>query len=405
VPLNLYRRHRQGCEAGYQEESRSGEFDERKKGWKRCACVIFASGTLGGKFSRKATGTADWDVAHRIAEIYAKADSWTGKPPEPALAAPEPTRITIEDAIKVYLANREASVALPTYRKYRTFAKQLQAFADSLGYVMLDQFRPGDIDVFYTKTKLGPRSKLKMLDRLRGFFRFAVYRDWIPKSPVSPDLKAPAGASKAANKMPFTDQQLEDIIKACDRINDFYGSGKWGNRFGNGTWKGEDLKDFIWVSIYTGLRISDVVLFDIERLHGNEVFLRAKKNGGDVFTHIPDWLRDRLNARAKRYGRRPFLIGGTKRLDTVIDAWRQRLGKVFELTDVGDERATPHRFRHTFARILLQRGVPVADVADLLGDDEKTVREHYARWVPERQARLTKILKEAFQKNPGSSSR
>jgi hypothetical protein len=24
-------------------------------------------------------------------------------------------------------------------------------------------------------------------------------------------------------------------------------------------------------------------------------------------------------------------------------------------------------------------------VADLLGDDEKTVREHYARWVPERQ--------------------
>jgi len=48
-----------------------------------------------------------------------------------------------------------------------------------------------------------------------------------------------------------------------------------------------------------------------------------------------------------------------------------------------------------FARILLERGVPVADVADLLGDDEKTVREP-ARWVPERQARLTKILKAAF---------
>jgi integrase len=61
-----------------------------------------------------------------------------------------------------------------------------------------------------------------------------------------------------------------------------------------------------------------------------------------------------------------------------------------------EEPATPHRFRHTFARILLQRGVPVADVADLLGDDEKTVREHYSRWVPERQARLTKILKDAF---------
>jgi ribulose 1,5-bisphosphate carboxylase large subunit-like protein len=44
--------------------------------------------------------------------------------------------------------------------------------------------------------------------------------------------------------------------------------------------------------------------------------------------------------------------------------------------------------------------VPVAGVADLLGDDEKTVREHYARWVPERQARLTRILKDAFEDKP-----
>jgi integrase len=177
-------------------------------------------------------------------------------------------------------------------------------------------------------------------------------------------------------------------------------SGAVGNRHGAGTWTGEDLKDFIWLSVHTGLRISDVVLFDIERLRGNEVFLRAKKNGGDVFAYLPDWLRDRLVARAKCWGRQPFMVGGTKRLDTVIDTWRERLRKVFELADIGDERATPHRFRHTFARILLQKGVPLADVADLLGDDEKTVRLHYARWVPERQARLTNILKDAFNENP-----
>ena len=45
-------------------------------------------------------------------------------------------------------------------------------------------------------------------------------------------------------------------------------------------------------------------------------------------------------------------------------------------------------------------GVPVADVADFPGDDEDTVREHYARWVPERQARLTGILKDAFDDKP-----
>ena len=48
------------------------------------------------------------------------------------------------------------------------------------------------------------------------------------------------------------------------------------------------MKDFIWVMVYTGLRISDVGLFHTKRLQGNEVFLRAKKNGGEVFAYVPD---------------------------------------------------------------------------------------------------------------------
>ena len=95
-----------------------------------------------------------------------------------------------------------------------------------------------------------------------------------------------------------------------------------------------------------------------------------------------------------------FLVGESQRLETVTDTWRRKLNKVFELAGEFEEIPTPHRFRHTFARILLQRGVPVVDVADLLGDDEDTVRDHYARWVPERQARLTKILQDAFEDKP-----
>jgi integrase len=399
MPLHLYRRHNQDCRADHPADSRSGELDERRKGWKRCHCAIHVSGTLSGRFSRRATGNTSWDDARSYLRTLEAAGSWdrkTAAAPESNSAPVEKTeRVTIGHAVTSFLANREALVSHPTYRKYRTFTSQLQAFADSLGYVMLDQFRPGNVDAFYVGSRLGPRSKAKMLDRLRAFFRFCVHREWLAKSPVSPDLRPPAGSTKAANKMPFSDEQLGDIIRSCDRMNDF-ASGKWGNRHGHGQWNGEDLKDFIWVMVYTGLRISDVVLFDIERLHGNDIFLRAKKNGGDVFTYIPDWLRDRLNARASRFGRRPFLIGGSKRLDTVIDTWRTRIAKVFEFADIGPGRATPHRFRHTFARMLLQRGVPVADVGDLLGDDERTVRDHYARWVPERQARLTKILKDAL---------
>ena len=118
----------------------------------------------------------------------------------------------------MYLATRQATVTYPTYRKHKTFAKQLQTFADSVGYVMVDQFRPADIDAFYTKSKLSPRSKAKMLERLRGFFRFAVHREWIPKSPVSPDLRPPAGSTRVANKMPFTDQEKgAEVDAGCAR--------------------------------------------------------------------------------------------------------------------------------------------------------------------------------------------
>ena len=131
------------------------------------------------------------------------------------------------------------------------------------------------------------------------------------------------------------------------------------------------------------------------------MFIRAKKNGGDVFAYVPDWLRGTAaGTRRSDSVTRPFIVARSDRLETITNIWRRRLAKAFDVAGPFEEPPTPHRFRHTFARILLQKGVPVADVADLLGDDEKTVRDHYARWVPERQARLTKILKDAFHGQP-----
>lgn len=402
MALNLYRRHGSHCAGGRALHDRTYEPDELRRGWRKCACPIYASGTLAGRFRRKNTESLGWVEAKAIVDEWQRTGSWDGavERPVPANVPPVddgPQRITVAEALNAYLAIRSGSgMAVSTLRKHRTFVKQFGAFAESRGYVMLDQFRSSDIDLFYGSLKLGARSKGNALGTLRGFFRFCVNREWLVKSPITADLKPPLGAKRVANKHPFTDEELDRIIGACDKLEPI----AWSNDKTQGVWTGQDVKDFIWVMVYTGLRISDVGLFNINRLRGNELFLRAKKNGGDVFTWIPDWLRDRLQQLAKERGVRPFVAGRSDRLETVTDLWRRKINRVFDFAGTFEERATPHRFRHTFARILLQKGVPVADVADLLGDDEDTVRQHYARWVPERQARLTSILQDAFDGKP-----
>ena len=92
--------------------------------------------------------------------------------------------------------------------------------------------------------------------------------------------------------------------------------------------------------------------------------------------------------------------GRSHRLETVTNVWRRRLAQAFEAAGPFEQPPTPHRFRHAFARRLSQRGVPIPEVATLLGDTEQVVRTSYAAWVPERQARLTRILQEAFDGKP-----
>lgn len=51
-------------------------------------------------------------------------------------------------------------------------------------------------------------------------------------------------------------------------------------------------------------------------------------------------------------------------------------------------------------RILLEHGVPVGDVGELVGDTERVLIRYYSRWMPSRQERLTRILQEAFDDAP-----
>ena len=144
MALYLYRRHLRiegKCVDGHAPDSHSYQPDE--SGWKKCYCPIYVGGTLGGQFKRRNTEQFRREEARAVAAALELAGCWDAILLAPPLAIPEPEqcgRVTLADAAAVFLTVREGEkIAHATLRKYRTFVKQLLAFADSRGYVLLDQ--------------------------------------------------------------------------------------------------------------------------------------------------------------------------------------------------------------------------------------------------------------------------
>ncbi len=415
MALNLYRRHRLECEAKRPEESRTGEFEERAKGWKKCGCVIFVSGTLGGKFKRRQTGKNTWDEAKVVTACWESANSWDGEVSPPPAQADAPARsvVTVERAVAAFLADRTKVSAPNTQLKFKLILKKLTSYSESKGYVLLSQWTPIDVREFRASWSVGANTASKNMTVVRSFFQFCVSNEWLERSPAAL-VKEIRSRSDGRNieRIPFSDDELKRMFEACETK---YGMReiKWSrdvhHRPVSGVtanykyrWTGRDMADFISVSVYTGLRISDVCTFHIDRLQDSgECHIRTTKTGRKVYTWIPQWLQDRIRARVAEHG--PLIFGAhqTTNMNVVTDIWRRKLNRLWSLCGPWPQKPTPHRFRHTFARILLQKeGVTVRDVAELMGDTEAMVLKHYSAWVNERQARLTKLLRDAFEEKP-----
>jgi hypothetical protein len=70
----------------------SYEADEQRRSWKLCACPIYASGTLAGRFKRKNTERTTWDEAKPLVRAWERAGSWdspaTLEAPSPLVPVP-----------------------------------------------------------------------------------------------------------------------------------------------------------------------------------------------------------------------------------------------------------------------------------------------------------------------------
>jgi integrase len=370
VSLTLYRRHRRDCKGGHPEDLRTSAYDERKDGWNSCECPILASGTLSRKFKRQNTRRWDWQAARILAEKWEAAGAWDGLSPSQS-----PNHTTLHEAIGSFLAESvNRSIRPSTFRKYQALTNQVTAYCENRGYVYISELTVSDVDLLYASWK-GIRTKTRKIELLKAFLRFLKERGWI-ETDITEDFRTPQGSLVVASNAAFTDEELERVYRACDRILPAPRGGR-----GSRTWDGQDVRDFIDLSIHTGLQINEVSLFDIDKcLDGNEVLLRIDKTGAPITTWIPDWLVQRLEARAAAYGPMIFRRGLTVNDKQLCNIWRnKRLKRVFDMAGPWTELPHHHRCRKTFVKILLERGVTPAVVDELLGDPEQTAPRHHSK--------------------------
>ena len=185
MAVKLYRRHRKECEGGHPEDSRSGEYEESRRGWKRCACLIHASGTINGKFNRKQTGKKSWEEAKAVAALWERTN-WDGEisVSEPATPREPPAKTSIEKAVAAYLAECAEILAPNTQRQNKAILTRLNAFSEVRGYVFVEQWTPMDVREFRAFWGVTPNTAAKNMAIVKSFFGFCADNDWIAKNPT-----------------------------------------------------------------------------------------------------------------------------------------------------------------------------------------------------------------------------
>jgi integrase len=365
--LTTYRRHIKTC--AHRSEGRK---------YRRCRCPIWADGFLGREEIRKTLDTRDWEKAQGIIR------EWQAE----GTQAAEPEPVTIAEAWEEFLADAKArNLREPTLYKYDLLSRQMASFTTEQGIRFLPELDLPMLRKFRATWPNQNLGALKKLEYLRAFFRFAHESRWLEENPAR-KLESPK--VKQTPTMPFTPEQMTNILAACE---------KYGMKCRGGKYRGPEnarrLRALVLLLRHSGLRIGDAVTMERGRISGDKLFLYTAKTGTPVYVPLPDFIMTALEA-VPKVSEQYFFWSGQSKTESATGDWQRALKGVFEEAGIPDGHA--HRFRDTFAVGLLQAGVPMERVSVLLGHSSiKVTEKHYSPWVRARQEQLESDVRRSWE--------
>ena len=77
---------------------------------------------------------------------------------EPLPKPTQPSRVTIERAVKAFLDELQETAAFAAHKKYRLLPAKFKEFSEKRGYVRIDQWEPTDVREFRTSWAINPQT-------------------------------------------------------------------------------------------------------------------------------------------------------------------------------------------------------------------------------------------------------
>jgi site-specific recombinase XerD len=290
--------------------------------------------------------------------------------------------VSLKSACDKYLADcRTRELAESTCASYGKTLEHLKAFCASRGVPSIEGC---DLDVFSdfrSSRNVAGNTSRRERETLVAFCAFCVQRGWMDEN-YARTMKPPK--YRTAPTLPYTQQEVDRILAACDKLEDANPVARNRTRL--------LARARCLVMLYSGLRISDTVKLERERLdmETGRLFLRMMKTGAPLYVRLSREALDALKALPveSKY----FFWSGRSKHSTAVRIARESTQRILKTAGI---EGHPHRFRDTFSVRLLESGEELRTVQLLLGHASiRTTEKHYAPWVKSMQ----KILDAATAK-------
>ncbi len=282
----------------------------------------------------------------------------------------------------------EKNYSQHTIRAYERDVIEFSAFCEEnhaeqsiidIGYSMIRNWI-----VHLSTNEVSNRTINRKISSLRAYYRFLLK---VGQISVSPLKKHKALKTDKKVEVPFSEHEMEEILKEIPFNDDF-----------------EGVRDKLIIELLyaTGIRRAELVglkLTDID-FSTNTLKVLGKRNKERILPLLPSTithLKAYLESRSKleEVKNSAFLLltkGGLKIYETLV---YRTINKYFSLVSPKVKKS-PHILRHTFATHLLNRGADLNSVKELLGHSSLASTQVYTH---NSIAELKKVHQKAHPRN------